>query len=119
MALDELTLLVNRCRRLQENNESGENTDKIEEIREKIANMLSKSDEKVIIRCSYEREICMSDLDYQSYYDWVIDYLVDDHMNQEEILAKDIRYNTSNYVDWDNINITIKDKNGNELYSFH
>lgn len=118
MALDELTLLVNRCRRLQENNESGENTDKIEEIREKIANMLSKSDEKVIIRCSYEREICMSDLDYQDYYDWVIDYLVDDHMNQEEILAKDIRYNTSNYVDWDNINITIEDKNGNELDSF-
>lgn len=118
MALDELTLLVNRCRRLQESNKDGDNTDKIEEIREKIANMLSKSDEKVIIRCSYEREICMSDLDYQDYYDWVIDYLVDDHMNQEEILAKDIRYNTSNYVDWDNINITIEDKNGNELDSF-
>ena len=118
MALDELTLLVNRCRRLQESNEDGDNSDKIEEIREKIANMLSKSDEKVIIRCSCEREICMSDLDYQDYYDWVIDYLVDDHMSQEEILAKDIRYNTSNYVDWDNINITIEDKNGNKLDSF-
>lgn len=119
MALDELTLLVNRCRRLQESNEDGNNTDKIEEIKEKIVNMLSKSDEKVIIRCSYEREVYMSDLDYQSYYDWVIDYLVDGHMNQEEILVEDIRYNTSNYIDLHNINITIEDKNGNELYSFH
>lgn len=118
MALDELTLLVNRCRHLRESNEDGDNDDKIDEIEEKIADILSKSDEKVIIRGSYEKEVRMSDLYYPEYFDKVIDYLVDDHMSQEEILAKDIRYNTSNYVDWDHIKITIEDKNGNELDSF-
>ena len=118
MALDELTLLVNRCRRLQENNENGENDDRIDEIREKIADLLSKSNEKVIIKCSYEREVCMSDFDSDDYYDWIIDQLVDDHMDQEEILTRDIQNNLDRYACWDDVEITIEDKNGNELDSF-
>lgn len=118
MALDELTLLVNRCRRLQENNENGENDDRIDEIREKIADLLSRSNEKVIIKCSYEREVCMSDFDSDDFYDWIIDELVDGHMNQEEILTHDIQENLDRYVSCDDIKITIEDKNGNELDSF-
>lgn len=118
MALDELTLLVNRCRRLQENNENGENDDRIDEIREKIADLLSKSNEKVIIKCSYEREVCMSDFDSDDYYDWIIDELVDEHRDQEEILTDDIRQNLDRYVTWDDIEVIIEDKNGNELDSF-
>lgn len=118
MALDELTLLVNRCRRLQENNENGENDNRIDEIREKIADLLSKSNEKVIIKCSYEREVCMSDFDSDDYYDWIIDELVDEHRDQEEILTDDIQQNLDRYVTWDDIEVTIEDKNGNELDSF-
>lgn len=59
MALDQLTLLINRCRRLKANNENG-----------------------------------------------------------ETILADDIRNNLDNYVCWDDVTITIEDKNGNELDSF-
>ncbi len=119
MALDELTLLINRCRRLQENNENGENDNKIEDIREKIANLLSRSNEKVVLRCSYEREVCMSDLSFGDYYDWVIDQLVDDRMDQEEILTNDIRKNLDHYACWEDVKITIEDKNGNELDSFY
>lgn len=118
MALDELTLLVNRCRRLQENNENGENDNRIDEIREKIANLLSRSNEKVILKCSYEREVCMGDYDSDDFYDWIIDELVDEHRNQEEILTKDIRANLDCYVSWEDIKVTIEDKNGNELDSF-
>lgn len=118
MALDELTLLVNRCRRLQENNENGENDNRIDEIREKIANLLSRSNEKVILKCSYEREVCMGDYDSDDFYDWIIDKLVDEHRNQEEILTEDIRENLDRYVSWEDIKVTIEDKNGNELDSF-
>lgn len=118
MALDELTLLVNRCRRLQENNENGENDNRIDEIREKIADLLSRSNEKVIIKCSYEREVCMSDFDSDDFHDWIIDKLVDEHRDQEEILTEDIRQNLDRYVGWEDIEVIIEDKNGNELDSF-
>lgn len=118
MALDELTLLVNRCRRLQENNENGENDNRIDEIREKIADLLSKSNEKVIIKCSYEREVCMSAFDFNFDNDWIIDELVDGHKSQQEVLVNDIRNYLDDYVTWDDVTITIEDKNGNELDSF-
>lgn len=118
MALDELTLLVNRCRRLQENNENGENDNRIDEIRKKIADLLSKSNEKVIIKCSYEREVCMSDFSFPDFYDWIIDRLVDEHKDQEEILTDDILENFNSYVSMDDIKVIIEDKNGHELDSF-
>lgn len=118
MALDQLTLLINRCRRLKANNENGENDDKLEELYDEIADLLSESKEKVIIKCSYEREVRMGDFDCQDYYDWIIDRLVDERTDQETILADDIRNNLDNYVCWDDITITIEDKNGNELDSF-
>lgn len=115
MALNKLTLLINRCRRLKESNENGVNDDKIGKLYDEIADLLSESDEKVIIKCSYEREVCMGDFDC---YDWIIDKLVDNHMNQEEVLIEDIRNNLDDYVCWDDVTITIEDKNGNELDSF-
>lgn len=118
MALNELTLLINRCRKLQENNENGENEDRIDEIRDKIADLLSESDEKVTITCSYEREVCMKDYYSEDYFDWIIDKLVDTKMSQEEIMVEDIRDNLDSYVTWDDITVTIKDKHGNELDSF-
>jgi len=118
MALDRLTLLINRCRRLKENNENGVNDDKIDKLYDEIADLLSESNEKVIIKCSYEREVRMGDFGCQDYCDWVIDQLVDNHMDQEEVLTEDIRNNLDNYVCWDDVTITIEDKNGNELDSF-
>ena len=118
MALDRLTLLINRCRRLKESNENGVNDDKIGKLYDEIADLLSESNEKVIIKCSYEREVCMGDFCSSGYSDWMIDQLVDNHMNQEEVLTNDIRNNLDDYVCWDDINVTIEDKNGNELDSF-
>lgn len=118
MALDELTLLVNRCRRLHNSNENGENDDKIDEIYDKIVELLSKSKEKVILKCSYEREVCMSDFNSDDYYDWIIDGLVCGYMSQEEVLLGDIRNHPDSYVCWDDVTVTIEDKNGNELDSF-
>lgn len=118
MALNKLTLLINRCRRLKANNENGENDDKLEELYDEIADLLSESKEKVIIKCSYEREVCMGDFDCQDYYDWIIDRLVDEHADPETILVDEISNNLGNYVCLDDITITIEDKNGNELDSF-
>lgn len=115
MALDRLTLLINRCRRLKESNENGVNDDKIGKLYDEIADLLSESNEKVIIKCSFEREVRMGDFDY---YDWIIDKLVDERTDQETILVDDIRNDPDNYVCWDDITITIEDKNGNELDSF-
>lgn len=118
MALNKLTLLINRCRRLKANNENGENDDKLEELYDEIADLLSESKEKVIIKCSYEREVCMGDFNCQDYYDWIIDRLVDEHADPETILVDEISNNLGNYVCLDDITITIEDKNGNELDSF-
>ena len=118
MALDKLTLLINRCRRLKESNENGENDDKIDELYDDIATLLSESNEKVILKASYEREVCMHNFDSSDYCNWIIDNLVDRHMSQEEILAEDIRESLDNYICWDDVTITIEDKNGNELDSF-
>ena len=118
MALNKLTLLINRCRRLKANNENGENDDKLEELYDEIADLLSESKEKVIIKCSYEREVCMGDFDCQDYYDWIIDRLVDEHADPETILVDEISNSLGNYVCLDDITITIEDKNGNELDSF-
>lgn len=115
MALNKLTLLINRCRRLKESNENGVNDDKIGKLYDEIADLLSESNEKVIIKCSFEREVRMGDFDY---YDWIIDKLVDERTDQETILVDDIRNDPDNYVCWDDITITIEDKNGNELDSF-
>lgn len=118
MALDQLTLLINRCRRLAENNENGENDNKLDELYDEIAELLSRSNEKVVLKCSYEREVCMGDFDSGDYHEWIIDELVYGHMSREEILTNDIRNSLDNYVCWDDITITIEDKNGNELDSF-
>lgn len=118
MALNRLTLLISRCRRLKESNENGVNDDKIGKLYDEIADLLSESNEKVIIKCSYEREVCMGDFDSQDYYDWIIDKLVDERTDQETILVDDIRNDPDNYFWWDDINVTIEDKNGNELDSF-
>lgn len=114
MAVDELKLLVNRLRRLEESDDP--NMDKIEELRDKISNMLSESKVKVKVKCSYECEVYMNQFDD---YDWVIDRLVNDPtLTQEEILTYDIRNDVDNYVNWADINVIIEDENGKELDNF-
>lgn len=114
MAVDELKLLVNRLRRLEESDDP--NMDKIEELRDKISDILSESKVKVKVKCSYECEVHMNQFDE---YDWVIDRLVDDPtLTQEEILTDDIRTDVDSYVSWANINVIIEDENGKELANF-
>lgn len=114
MAVDELKLLVNRLRRLEESDNP--NMDKIEELRDKISDILSESKVKVKVKCSYECEVHMNQFDE---YDWVIDRLVDDPtLTQEEILTDDIRTDVDSYVSWANINVIIEDENGKELANF-
>ena len=114
MAVDELKLLVNRLRRLEESDDP--NMDKIEELRDKISDMLSESKVKVKVKCSYECEVHMNQFDE---YDWVIDRLVDDPtLTQEEILTDDIRNDIDSYVSWADINVIIEDENGKELDNF-
>lgn len=115
MAVDELKLLVNRLRRLEEAEDKDEN--KIDELRDKIEEILSKSNVKVIVRCSYDREVRMDEFDD---YEWIIDRMVDDStLTQEDILVGDIRNDLDCYVSWDDINVIIEDENGNELDSFY
>lgn len=114
MALDELRMLLNRLRRLVESEEPDEA--KIGELREKIADLLSVSDVKVRIKCSFEREVRMDDFEE---YDWVIDRFIDDpSLTQEDILADDIRDDLSYYVNFEDIYITIEREDGEELDSF-
>lgn len=114
MAVDELKLLVNRLRRLEESDDP--NMDKIEELRDKISDILSESKVKVKVKCSYECEVHMNQFDE---YDWVIDRLVNDPtLTQEEILTDDIRTDIDSYVSWANINVIIEDENGKELANF-
>lgn len=115
MALDQLRVLLNRLRRLEESEEPDEA--KIDELREKIAELLSKSDVKVRIKCSFEREVRMDDFEE---YDWVIDRLVEDStLTQEDFLVWDIRNDLDCYVCWDDIQVTIENENGEELDSFY
>lgn len=115
MALDQLRVLLNRLRRLEESEEPDEA--KIDELREKIADLLSESDVKVRIKCSFEREVRMDDFEE---YDWVIDKLVEDStLTQEDFLVWDIRNDLDCYVCWDDIQVTIENENGEELDSFY
>lgn len=111
MALDELRILLNKLRRLEENEESDEN--KIDELRGKIADLLAESDVKVIIKGSFEREARMDDIEE---YGWVIDRLVEDStLTQEDILVDDIRCNLDCYVGWEDVLITVESADGEEL----
>lgn len=115
MALDELRVLLNRLRRLEESEEPDEA--KIDELREKIADLLSESDVKVRLKCSFERDVRMDDFEE---YDWVIDRLVEDStLTQEDILVDDIRNDLDCYVCWDDIQVTIESEDGEELDSFY
>lgn len=114
MALDELRVLLNRLRRLEESEEPDQA--KIDELRDKISELLCHSDVKVRIKCSFEREVRMDDFDE---YDWVIDRLLEDStVTQEDVLVEDIRNDLDCYVCWDDIQITIESEDGEELDSF-
>lgn len=114
MAVDELKLLVNRLRRLQESDDP--NINKIDELRDKISSILSESKVKVKVKCSYEFEVHMNQFDE---YDWIISRLVNDPtLTQEEILIDDIRNDVDDYIDLVDMNVIIEDENGKELDNF-
>lgn len=114
MALDELRVLINRLRRLEESDEP--DGDRIDELREKISDLLAESDVKVRIKCHFERDVRMDDIEE---YDWVIDRLIEDStVTQEDILVDDIRNDLDCYACWDDVKVTIENENGELLDSF-
>lgn len=112
MALDELKLLIDRLRRLIESDDPDE--DKIDMLRDKIEDLISISNAKVTVTCTAKKDVMISDLDYCS----VIDDLVDDPtMSLEEIISNYVCSDVSYYIPMDEINVTIYDGNGEELDS--
>lgn len=114
MALDQLRLVLNRIRRLQDSEDP--DIEKIGELREQAGELLSESNAKIIMKCHYEREIRMDEIEDN---EWVIDRMLDNStLSQEEILVDDVRDDLDCYVCWDDIEITLEDENGKELDSF-
>lgn len=115
MALNELTVKINKLRRLRDNNEDGLNDDKIDALTEEIKSLLMNNTEsKLKIVCYYEAEVSMADIpEYQLEY--IIDDMVDEDKTEEEALLRDIDSDLSNYVTWDDVQVTIQDLKGNVL----
>lgn len=113
MALDKLTLLINRVRRLEENNENGELDDKIDELRDKISDLISDSGVIIKVKVFYEREVSASDFDADN--SWIIDEMVEKKKSLEEILSDDVMNNARDYVCWEDLHIVTEDSDGNEI----
>lgn len=113
MALDKLTLLINRVRRLEENNENGELDDKIDELREQISDLISDSGVTIKVKAFYEREVSASDFDSDN--GWIIDEMVERKKSLEEILSDDVMNNARDYICWEDLCIVTEDSDGNEI----
>lgn len=113
MTLDNLRVLLNRLRRLEEDENSSD--EKIQDLRKEIADILSGSNAKVKIKASFEREVHMYEF---GDYDWIIDTMLEDStLTQQDIITNDIVNNVEDYVSLDGLDIIIEDENGNELDS--
>ena len=119
MALDKVRLLVNKIRRLEENNDNGEYNSKIDDLQEELCNEITKSNLKVKIVAKIEKEICLKDVD--NWEDWLIERLLDEENTSSpiEILAEDICKSGEDfeyYVNFDDdIDVTVYNTDGKEI----
>jgi hypothetical protein len=111
MALDELTLLINRCRRLTEDNDNDYTTDKIEELRNKIYDLLKKSNEKVIVKGYSKDEVSIEDFDYDDIIEALIDH---PGTTVRDYMIYSINETPGDYI-YGYDKIIIEDTNGKEL----
>lgn len=110
MALDQLTILVNRYRRLAEAEDPDESA--IDSAYEAIEDYLRNNNKRFIIRASAEVEINTSEL---GDYDWLIDRLVEERQTIDEAMAADFEYDCTTYIGWDDVHLSIEDENGKKL----
>lgn len=110
MEIDQLTVLVNRYRRLKEAEEPNESA--LEKAYDDIVDYLQNNNRRFIVRASAEVEFNTSE---DSDFDWLIDYLVDDRMTLDEAIAEDFKNDCSNYIGWDDIHLSIENEDGKEL----
>lgn len=112
MALDQLTILVNKCRRLREAEEPDELA--IDAAYEAIENYLRENNKRFIIRASAEVEVNTSEMED---YAWIIDRLVNDRQTLDDAIAEDFEDDCSYYISWDDIHLILEDENGKKLSS--
>ena len=110
MALDQLTLLVNKYRRLRDAEEPNESA--IDAAYEAIEDYLRKNNKRFIIRATAEVEFDTSEMED---YEWIIDRLVDDRQTLDDAIAEDFKNDCSYYISWDDIHLTLEDENGKKL----
>lgn len=115
MALDQLTLLVNKYRRLYDASEDPFGDPAVEKAYDEIVNYLENSNEKVIIKATYSKEVYIKDV---GEYDVIIEFLTEDRMTLQEALASDIQQNSEYYVESGDINFIVEDENGKEIRKF-
>ena len=118
MALDQLTILVNKYRKLSEVSDNKYNDSAVDDAYDAIIEYLNNSNEKIIIKASCNKEVYIKDL---SDCEDIIDSLIEKRMTLHEALVYDIQQTKTNeyYIDWDDITFTIEDENGKELGKFN
>lgn len=111
MALDQLTLLVNKYRRLRDSEET--NDEALDEAYEAIEDYLRNNNRRFIIKASAEVEYNTSEMED---YVWLVDSLVDERQTIDEAIAEDFKTGDCDlYISWEDIHLSLEDENGKEL----
>ena len=117
MALDNVRLLINKIRRLNNLNDNGEYDLKLDDLYKELNKEIEASDVKVKVVIKVEKEIKLENID--NWEDWLVDNLIEDYYDSspEDLIAKDIENDLSYYIDFDEeSDITVYNKNGKKIY---
>lgn len=117
MALDNLTLLINRYKRAVEMNEDGSYDDKEDAAKDALIAELEKGEKGIIITRTEKYKFTTADI---SDYRWLLEELLhnDSGLSIEEIFYDDYQYDSYHYegngLELKN-EVTITDLNGNQI----
>ena len=105
--------LVSKYLKLEENNGDGRNDDKLDEIKNKIEEIIKKENLTLYIIGNVRKPISIKDVDN---YVEILDALI--HVKNctlEDALVYEIQDSSDNYINLDDVNLKIVDENNNEI----
>ena len=105
--------LVSKYLKLEENNGDGRNDDKLDEIKNKIEEIIKKENLTLYITGNVRKPISIKDVNN---YVEILDALIYiKNCTLEDALVYEIQDYSNNYINLDDVNLKIIDENNNEI----
>ena len=105
--------LVSKYLKLEENNGDGRNDDKLDEIENKIEEIIKKENLTLYITGNVRKPISIKDID--NYVEIFHALIHIKNCTLEDALIYEIQDSSDNYINLDDVNLKIIDENNNEI----